>query len=1050
MSVRSNSTPPDGAERNGYTPPSLNIMPDDNRVTGTEFDGKYTYEWEATYGGTAAIVVDKYVRKTGKWVDHYVLPGVTARLERGRGLVYVIPFDGLDQTLEVDGKEVNRGDAWSATGWDLAAPYMERQVNKNIWYHVARTIPVTKTSPKITEALPPLLDLAEPKGHEAEARAAWGNLGRHAKPLLRFTLGFALASPWLRDVNGETFFIHLVGAPGTGKTVAARAVAGLYGPADPEEAGGIFHAFNASKQGIPSLSYSHATIPLVLDEVGKDAAEVPVAFNQLAQYGGRLMGNRTGGHVNRRDGFMSAVVTTGNSEVVLKERRFDRRLLAFRFSDLWEGGPGVVAHDDERRTYFAGVAPAYQDFYGWPFYALTHQYVPGTESALIPVSEIRDMPTLNPDMAVMAQVGLWGCQWLARWTGDPSWTEGVPAAVAYAMGSRKIADTGRDVAEVVVRDIFDPMVPWNRPQRFNPDARQADGFRRERRSPGWPSNPVPRAHCAVPHDGGCLWYDMSEDGLSFFLHESGHDGEEGDLFDSSFGEVMYRPNAPKNRRRIVMDQATFNVVTFCLAGATTLAYPEPVTVETPELDVSDAPVPSAPTPEESPAPAAEREEEPEPEAEEPTPARRFIGWLADPASMVGPKPSRQDYADPAAYRDAAAEYQVREDQALAEGLRQAVMAGCTDVVGPKNWRLAQVPGWEANNLLRQVRQTEDDEERAVRRANNAGTAILHGPGGSKVRAWRCDANLTPETMVQALDGMFRLDPEFRGTASLAVRMIRSGNKGSVPRYQLPEPYSSMWTSRTIMFPAKSAGVKPSGCWQYDRNKAHLISMRSADVFAMKYVGEGDDRVREDYTAYGPDAPVGKDPTTGANLVGMYEVTVPDWDAVCDSLGFGDLRGLSPFGQVEPGRTGWVSHEVMRLAVRDMHVPVTIHRAYLGQSSDVPGLHTASKTVSGWLDLTKGTPTATLVKGTYATIAGKITSDSSQGSHGNVFRPDWGAAIRELSWANVYRRMLKVREATGMVPAFMNVDALYYRDRLPDSAPLPMGDAVGQYKIESEG
>lgn len=347
---------------------------------------------------------------------------------------------------------------------------------------------------------------------------------------------------------------------------------------------------------------------------------------------------------------------------------------------------------------------------------------------------------------------------------------------------------------------------------------------------------------------------------------------------------------------------------------------------------------------------------------------------------------------------------------ITASLNAAADAGATDVVGDhRQWIIQRAQGWTSTWTAQGMSgmATRDSDGRTIRVWN----------GGSGVDA-------------AALAEFYPVAPFPLVTpGSLVQKMLTSDEQGRTARLQLPDEQADLWTPDAVLHPVAygdRATAKDSGATQWDRNKSHLPALTQSHMAPLFY-GEA-------FEHYGADAPVDK------ALGGMYRIEVPAWSS--------DMP--APHGTYEAGTEGWVSPEIMRL-YRDLGMAQPrVIEAWLAPVHRVPAVEHLADQIKTWLTEFDGRPGRAFPKLMYQATAGTITSEHNRGKHGRVFRPDWGQAIRDNSWANVLRRAYKVHAADARyIPMHVNVDALYYPPELGEETPpeLPMGTGHGMFKRE---
>lgn len=357
----------------------------------------------------------------------------------------------------------------------------------------------------------------------------------------------------------------------------------------------------------------------------------------------------------------------------------------------------------------------------------------------------------------------------------------------------------------------------------------------------------------------------------------------------------------------------------------------------------------------------------------------------------------------------------RDGEGMADALDRAEREGATDLVGFGAWGPRDLSnGWDAGAW----------------QGLGSGSAMIRR-GGAAIRVWRTpDADVTPTDYLAAVtDFMARTGrTEWTSVPALGQTLVREGKRDNrqEPRWQLHEAQADEWRTANVLHPRKW-GTKPSsGVVRYDRNRSFLGAITQANL-APIYRGE-------EWTHYGSDAPVDR------RYGGMYRVRIPDWSSPLPA----------PHANVAEGNETWTTPEVMRLYAELGYEQPTILEAWLAPTHAMPHLFGFTEQVKAWLAEHEGTSARMIDKALYQSFAGNLTGEHNRDKPGRIYRPDWGNAIADNSWANVLRRVYKIHAADPrFIPTHVNVDAIYYPDDLPMPPGLPMGTGLGAFKFEGE-
>ena len=348
-----------------------------------------------------------------------------------------------------------------------------------------------------------------------------------------------------------------------------------------------------------------------------------------------------------------------------------------------------------------------------------------------------------------------------------------------------------------------------------------------------------------------------------------------------------------------------------------------------------------------------------------------------------------------------------EDNDVDRALDWAVSSGYTDIVVPQGWIIQHSGRWDARDWFGQ------------------GSGQMYREDGETVRVWPIPhGRTTPAEYAEALV-TFRegTDLDFITVPTLGHKLVMDHESGKDPRWKLPEEQAELWTPDQILHPRQWGNRDNTAVTQYDRNRSYLGAITQANVAPLYY--------GEDFEHYGADAPVDR------SLGGMYRIEVPNWNSPLPA----------PHATAEAGDEFWTTPEIMRL-YQEQGVSPRIIEAWLAPARKIPHLHALAEQCKNWLADYADSPARMIPKAIYQSIAGSMTSEHFRGRQYRVYRPDWGNAIADNSWANVVRRVYKIHAADQrFIPTRVNVDAIYYPSDLPTPPGMPLGDGLGQFKIE---
>lgn len=904
------------------------------------------------------------------------LPGILGRYQRGAGIVYLLPTP-WGEPYHADAVELARGEAWERVGEHAAALWSKSSVYRTIWHEVATAWPLTAPSPRITEGRPPLAPpLAPLTEDEDTARDLWASMAHRLTPTGRMVVGLALTSPWIEPAGATSSVLALWGEAGEGKSLLARLCAALYGTSGP---GGLFGTFNSSGQGLTSHAQDLAHLPIILDEVQSATGDVEAQMRALVSGAERKRSSKAGSSVRSAARWGGLVITTSNEPSSLQHEMFDRRLLEVQVCDLWTGVPDVSDWNG-RTAWWRTVADALTYMAGWPWHALTRQFVPGTASATGVCDAARTIPM--PGTGNLGQLGTLACvgtQWLAEWTGEPTWNGGVWDASAAVIAER--AEHQHDPARDAARAILDDYVT-------NPGA-YTRGSDREVR--GFLSSAGDlTCVCGVNHDDEeCLWLNVYASAVREVM-----DMPLARLGRTKFRRAMHTPEGASHLTRKVRqsDGTRTRVATVCLGALADLAEPT-APAQRPE-HAPEVPVLDFPEPEPSPFDVQ-------------VAAMPTAGTVSVQVTEHNARSAADEEDEENEDRERRVFGHTDQDHDEDSTLDHAREQGLTDLVVPRKWRPQRCEKWDTHNW------------------SGRSSGRLHAPDGHAIRVWRVPTSRVSPEEYEKAQVIFRETTglNFRSEPTLAHRLLLNADvQGKTPLWQLPAEQADLWVSSDVLHARQWGDRDDHAVTQYDRNKSYLGALTQANLAPLFY--------GEKFEQYGADAPVSR------SLAGMYQIEIPTWTSPLPA----------PHANAEAGEVLWTTAEIMRLYA-ETGTEVRVIGAHLAPVHRIAAMEKLVVRCKNWLAEMDG-PERVIPKVLYQSVASSLTSESFRARRSRIYRPDWGNAIADNSWANVLRRAYKVYQADErFVPVRVNVDALYYPDSLPTPPELPIGDGLGQFKIE---
>lgn len=700
-----------------------------------------------------------------------VLPPLVATYQRGNGVLYrfLTPWG---TPLTATAHDVRKGDAWDSMQYSV--PRRAHEAAAFAVQQAAREMKPAKVSPRYRQGLPPLApEGLVPETEDPErGRAGWAWVAGRLAPAGRLTVAMAGASPMMREIAGNSMLWSLTGEGSQGKTLCARIGAALYGANDDGD-DGLVRTFNTAGQGLSSWLHTLSYLPPVLDEIQSSGGDVAQQMISLVTGASRSRALRTGEAAPQTGRWEGVLIATGNTPIrdLFGERQhemFDRRLVEVEAVGLFQPRPTEQAEADEWWDTIYSALPLMQ---GWPWLAFQQQYPPTPDGAEAWKDRVKRLP-LPPasgekerTIARVLRVGYAYAEWLAEWTGNPAWVEGL-----WDECARLVAEVGEYALD---------------PAR---DAGRAVVEHRVTRS-GWTDDDRERVaypvkhydSCTVSHPDECEWWDLPArvfpeivgiaparlSRTAFRLAVS-----------ATRPTRLTRPEQIEGRGRV-------EVYRLCLPACSALGWPETGDNEAPE----PPPAPIAP----------EQLHLPEP-TDTPTPA-------PEPEPVAAPTDSpAQAQAERPVYGH------VTTDDVEA-GLASAAASGVTDLSVPQSWSPARVEaaGWDTHGWQglgeAAARVTYNGTTLRVRRADDP-------PASSAVLSDWLDLTGRPvETSV----------------ARLGVTLLRehgASANGHTPRWMLPDDVAALWPGAEVA-QTRTWGKPSPGDAKWDRNLSYLPAFTQA-------------------------------------------------------------------------------------------------------------------------------------------------------------------------------------------------------------------------------
>lgn len=700
------------------------------------------------------------------------IPPLVARFTRGKGILYRFEID--DNTfLDVDGPDLRSGAIW-----DRAGVPVPKKVHEPVAFAViqmAKTLPVTTLSPKVTEGTPPMAPpgltptTEDPEG----ARTATGRLGRRLGPDGRLLVGAALGTPWLKLAGGTSSVISVWGKGGDGKSLLGAFCASMWG--DPASGVGLFRDMNSSEQGITSWAQELAYFPMVLDELQSATSDIQHQLVTLVMGANRSRADVTGASVHNPARWDGLVFTTSNAPIdtVLKSQEmFDRRLLTVDTQHLWAevptGTPAQVTEVWRTRAEDLDVIA------GWPGHELFRQFPPGPEAARF-LDHVRatELHTAG-NLGTVLQLAITGCRWLAHWTGEQAWTAGVGNAAQRLVAERQeeITDPARDAADRIIMHRAQHAQDWTEDSRDRVAHLVTD-------------KPEP---CDAQHDQDCVWYHVPH---AVFGELAGIDPRR--LRGTMFERVSVRA------RRRLQGLGKVRGFTICIPGL---------------AEVAVSGIPEYPTVD--PADSFSDDDQLSLDSDI---DRLFSDTPKSSDSLPGKgNPAPDDTEDDHAPGDLVYE-SITEDEATADALERARTGGITDLVTPNNaaWtpKAVEAAGWNLNGWTGQ--------------GTGPGTVERYG---TKIRIHRVPSKKPgPDEVALAYADWDAWTGRsvIASIPRLATKIVREEGKdsrGHTPRWYLDADW---WPEDIAHVQGWGNGTRAEVVGYWDRNRSHLPSITQATV-----------------------------------------------------------------------------------------------------------------------------------------------------------------------------------------------------------------------------
>lgn len=1039
----------------------VDVQHDDNTTVSTidYASGEFVYHTVFVNNGADGITITRY-HEDDEPIDGQVveMPSIVCLYTSSEGLMYRLrPYwFGKDSTTSKSSQDVydfapvdiDNGQAWLRLMYsELKDTIAKDKTFRKIWYTIAKLHPVSNIAPTVIEGFPPLAStgIRPVSPSVSSAREALSELGSRLSPLGRWVVGLGLFSPWIKEVGGTSAVIHVVGKPESGKSMLAMLVAGMFGRTEVDN--GLFGTLDSAPQGLSSHAYYLGYYPVILDEISTEIGKgIEAQFTKLVTGAKRKRANRDGSPVRTPGSWNGVVLSTANIHLNFTQELFDRRCVEIDDA-LWNCP--TTATDP---SWWSDTVSYIKDVEGWPWAELTRRFMPGRNAEELKNYILSFEQSIPSSVGSLCRLGIAGANWIAEWTENLEWMEGVEDAAITLCSERveSVGNSSKDSAELVLSDITSNSGMWaasskdtrvTSPHGFKDDTVRAS------------------ATCNTDHDDTqCRWVSMSREAIEKVVGR-----ENADYVlnrDSTFSRALYCPMEKKLTRQVRVNGSRGRFYTMCSEALFVIAHPdESIEEEATCLDDNDEDDSPTRTRDDSRARETYDEDESdywddESDEDEDEEYAEDEGSHQDDSDEY--EDSHQDDSDEDSDEDDSDEDDGGTRTEDGEGdtpKGPATAQGEPDSMSESYYReVTYTNNEDVDSLMRDFTKAFNDDYTDIvvpmgvhaamfhdednpwytRAHENMQTFVLSNHKKGRLRVWPVPAteyDAEPKELAEGIDVLFDYAPRFTTSTNFGHQIVKGTKAKALPRFQLPQDLQDEWVSSNILHPTKwgvsAKERKTMSLDQWDRNKAHLGAIGQVNVAPL---WEG-----EQFQEYGSDAPV------DSKHAGFYKVVLPEWDSVLPN----------PAGSTaKAGDVKLVSNELMNL-YKQIGVEVDIISATLAPVHQVKGLQEFRTTCGEMLDELDGNPARSYVKTAYQSFAGSIGSyDYSRGKPGKVYRPDWAEAIRSASWANVWRVMYKVyQQDNRFVPVAMNVDAIYYPEGLGTPPGMRIGEKVSEFKHE---
>lgn len=537
------------------------------------------------------ITLWKRKERADGWDDVASIPAATTRYWGSDGLVYVFPREGADP-YHAAADDLGEGKTWRRIG--VSVPRQHREATDFAVRQVSKSAgrPVT-ISPKIDEAVPPLAPVAgpAPDSDPELGRETWKWMAGRLAPQGRLTVGAALAAPWIEKRGGTSALWTLVGEGGAGKTVLLHLCASIYG--DPSR---WAHTFDTTARGLTSLAQTLSYYPLMLDEAQGITSSPSAALTPIIMGAQRTRSTRSGAVAPDMGRWRSLAFLTSNTALGddLTHEMWDRRLIEVDAEQLWQTRPTDPV---EQAEWWSQIATGVERGRGFAWKALTDQYAPGPAARQWLSESMKhvSMPGAG-NIGMVTQLAVAGCRWLAQWTGNPAWAEGVDTVAAAICAEREElkTDPARDAAQDILQHRAIERQAWTS------DAKQRVGYADNY-----------KGTCNISHPGDCRWVEIVSKSWPLVCPDIRPQRLKGTKFHRALA-----PGEGNNLARRIRvksyphdpESSLIRAYVVCIPALEQIGYPDPPE-NAPKLDIAPTPTPppTEPTPPPpAPAPGDER------------------------------------------------------------------------------------------------------------------------------------------------------------------------------------------------------------------------------------------------------------------------------------------------------------------------------------------------------------------------------------------------------------------------------------------------------------